>query len=158
MKIRPYQEKDFEEAKRLCADFVDMIEDLLPEDLRRFEAMAPGGIDFWVSEAANQDKAFFVAEETPGRLVGFIQGHIIEDKSIKLDRWGVLDAIFVSELFRGRGIGRDLYEALEKWFAGQGCVAARVETWIINTPAIKAYETMGFRPFFTGLVKEIPSS
>jgi GNAT superfamily N-acetyltransferase len=158
VKIRPYQETDYDEAYRLCVDFVALIKDLLPEDLYRFEATAENGIETWLSEAAKPEKGYYVAEAERGRLAGFIQGYTDDDPSAILSRWGVIDAIFITESFRGQGIGHDLYKALEEWFAGQGCVAARVETWLTNTPAIEAYQGMGFIPFYTGLVKEIPTS
>ena len=158
MIIRPYQAKDFDEAKRLCGEFVEMIKALLPEDLYRFEAMAENGIDCWLSEAAKPEKGFFVAEAESGRLAGFIQGYVDDHKEVKLSRWGVIDAFFISEAYRGQGTGSELYETLEKWFTGQGCVAARVETWLTNSTAIEAYQAMGFIPFFTGFVKEIPPS
>lgn len=155
MIIRPYQVKDFDETKKLCGEFVKMIEKLLPEDLYRFEAMAENGIECWISEAAKPERGFFVTEAEPGHLAGFIQGYVDDHKEVKLNRWGVIDAFFVSEAYRGQGIGSELYETLEKWFAGQGCVAARVDTWLINTPATEAYQAMGFNPSYTGFVKEI---
>ncbi len=153
--IRPYQEKDYEEAKRLCVDFVEFIKDLLPEELYRFEAVADNGIEYWLTEAAKPGKGYFVAEAEPGRLAGFIQGIIEDDLTVKLSKYGVIDAIFVTKSFRGQGVGQGLYEALEEWFAGQGCVVVRVETWLTNARAIEAYKAMGFIPFYTGLVKEI---
>ncbi|MFA5867041.1 MAG: GNAT family N-acetyltransferase [Actinomycetota bacterium] len=155
MIIRPYREKDYEETKRLCVEFMALIKDLLPEELYRFEALADNGLDYWLSDAVKPAKGFFVAEADPGRLAGFVQGYFEDDKSAKLSRWGIIDALFVAASFRGHGVGRDLYKALEEWFAAQGCVAARVETWLTNTPAIEAYQAMGFKPFYTGFVKEI---
>lgn len=47
MIIRPYVEEDFAEAKRLCADFDALINNLLPAEEYRFEEMAENGIDAW---------------------------------------------------------------------------------------------------------------
>jgi GNAT superfamily N-acetyltransferase len=169
----------------LCGEFVDMIKELLPEELFRFEAMSDNGIDFWILEASKTEKdigvpegmpdhlagyvrehgwqpeapkrakSFFVAEEKPGHLTGFIQGHVEDQQESVLNRWGVIDALFIEEAQRGQGLGSELCKTLEQWFAGQDCVAARVETWMANTPALEAYKAMGFIPFHTGFVKEI---
>jgi GNAT superfamily N-acetyltransferase len=153
--IRPYKENDIEEVRRLCEEFIAMIKNLLPEELYRFEAMAENGIESWISEAVQPEKGFFVAEAEPGHLAGFIQGYIEDHKEVKLNRWGIVDAFFVSVDCRGQGTGSDLFDTLEKWFAGQGCLAVRVDTWLTNTPAIEAYQAMGFKLFYTGFVKEI---
>jgi GNAT superfamily N-acetyltransferase len=155
MIVRPYNEDDIEEVQRLCEEFVEMIKDLLPEELYRFEAMVENGIESWISEAAQPKRGFFVAEAELGHLAGFIQGYIEDHKEVRLNRWGIVDAFFVSAASRGQGTGSDLFEALERWFAGQGCAAVRVDTWLTNTPAIAAYQAMGFEPFYTGFVKEI---
>jgi GNAT superfamily N-acetyltransferase len=153
--IRHYKETDTDEARRLCEEFVEMIDALLPPEQAKFEANVDGGLDIWITTAAKPGQAFFVAEAEPGKLVGFIQGRHEEHSEAKMKRWGVVEALFVQEKYRGQGLGSELYLTIEKWFAGQGCVAARVDTWLLNTPAVDAYRAMGFIPFYTGFVKEI---
>ncbi len=44
---------------------------------------------------------------------------------------------------RGRGIGRQLFAALEKWAIERDCTLLKIETQDINVPACKFYKNLG---------------
>ncbi len=53
--------------------------------------------------------------------------------------------IAVRSEYRGRGLGRDLTRALMAWGQSQGATAAYLQVLNANRPAIKLYESLGFR-------------
>lgn len=44
---------------------------------------------------------------------------------------------------RGRGIGRQLFRAMEEWAKERRCTLLKIETQDINVPACKFYENLG---------------
>ncbi|HKP95682.1 MAG TPA: GNAT family N-acetyltransferase [Fibrobacteria bacterium] len=54
--------------------------------------------------------------------------------------------------FRGRGVGRSLLEAAERYAAGEGCCKLTLEVLARNAPARKLYHAFGFQGagFFEG--------
>ena len=44
---------------------------------------------------------------------------------------------------RGRGIGRQLFAAVEKWAVKRQCTLLKIETQDINVPACKFYKDLG---------------
>lgn len=55
----------------------------------------------------------------------------------------VLWDIRVAPSFRGRGIGRALFQEVEVWAGAQGCAEVKVETQNINVPACRFYAAVG---------------
>jgi GNAT superfamily N-acetyltransferase len=55
----------------------------------------------------------------------------------------VLWDIRVAPAFRGRGVGRALFEAAEAWTFRRGCREFKVETQNVNVPACRFYAALG---------------
>jgi GNAT superfamily N-acetyltransferase len=55
----------------------------------------------------------------------------------------VLWDIRVAPAFRGRGVGRALFEAVETWVGARGCAELKVETQNINVAACRFYAALG---------------
>lgn len=62
----------------------------------------------------------------------------------KQDR-GDIGIIAVDHQFRGKGIGKELMKAAEKWFADNGYSQLQVVTQEDNKPACSLYERMGYK-------------
>ena len=73
-----------------------------------------------------------VAHNTPG--VDMLQGRT--DLAVLWD-------IRVAPNFRGRGLGRQLFDAATTWAQCRGCYELQVETQNINVPACRFYRNMG---------------
>ena len=55
----------------------------------------------------------------------------------------VLWDIRIAPAFRGRGVGRALFEAAETWALARGCHELKVETQNVNVTACRFYHAMG---------------
>lgn len=73
-----------------------------------------------------------VALATPGL-------DLLEDRHDLALLWDIR----VEPAFRGRGIGRALFEAAEAWALARGCRELKIETQNINVPACRFYAALG---------------
>ena len=93
-------------------------------------------------EAFRKDPAseWFVAEED-GKLAGYM---MIRGNQLQRTRHSIYLVIGVAEAFRRRGIGRQLFEAMEAWAKERSI--RRIELTVIadNTAALSLYQKMGF--------------
>ena len=73
----------------------------------------------------------FVAE-SEGQVVGYVFGIVVDlvPEMFIAEPGGFLADIYVDEKYRGKGIGRDLVDALTKWFRTRG--VSYVELYVAN--------------------------
>ena len=58
---------------------------------------------------------------------------------------GFVEGWFVAAAERGRGIGRALMRAAERWARGEGCREMASDTWADNEPSQRAHLALGFQ-------------
>ena len=129
-RIRDYREGDAPEIVRLFYGTVRSVNRADYSD-EQVEAWAPAvpDPDEWHDRMAGRET--LVAEEG-GEVVGFVE----------LEYDGRLDMLYVRKDAVGRGVGRRLYEAVERKARGQGL------GWIFTEASITArpfFEQQGFR-------------
>ncbi|MCW5772131.1 MAG: GNAT family N-acetyltransferase [Rhodospirillaceae bacterium] len=61
------------------------------------------------------------------------------------DGFGELKRMYVRPAFRGRGLGRAMFDHLERRGRAEGCSLLRLETGVHQHEAIALYERAGFR-------------
>ena len=83
------------------------------------------------------------------KAIGFIIGSFKTDEYLVHGRIGVLEDWFVTEKWRGKGIGKQLYAALERWFRTKECQQVISDTWPGNEISIRAHKELGF--FVSGI-------
>jgi len=103
---------------------------------------------YYVEHHKNQWKTL-VAKTAGNRVVGFIIGSIEIDNSLEISTIGKCEDWFVEPEFRGLGIGKQLYDKLEKWLVKKGCKRVHSETWQGNELSINAHLRSGF--FISGV-------
>lgn len=159
-RIRPYTGADSERIKELfiMLDYYSCA--ILPESLKKFEETENlrKALDAFIKrkKVKGGRRKTFVAEAEDGILAGFISGSVSKEyPGFRLSVYGDIEVFFVQEKHRGRGAGRQLYNAMEEWFRGKKCEAARADTWIFNEPAIAVYRSLGFEKIAVMFVKEL---
>lgn len=96
----------------------------------------------------------FVAEEND-QLIGYICGQIKDRKPRVLDKEGYINDWFVSKNWRGRGVGKQLYQPLLDEFRAAKCNRLGLLTNIHNKNTIAFYHTLGFIDDSINMVKKI---
>jgi GNAT superfamily N-acetyltransferase len=88
------------------------------------------------------DHAVLVAEGAEGSVLGWV--HVFVTHRLESPSFAELGGLVVSEGVRGRGIGRDLVVAAERWARGRGLTAIRVRSNVVREEAHAFYRRMGY--------------
>jgi phosphinothricin acetyltransferase len=108
-----------------------------------FETVTPSTEEFAQRiESCNRTHAWLVAENA-GELAGYAYGtpHRTRDAY----RFSTEVSVYVDAAHRGRGIGRQLYEALFERLAGRGVFPAYAAITLPNIASVALHERVGFR-------------
>jgi ribosomal protein S18 acetylase RimI-like enzyme len=108
-------------------------------------------IDKITDDFTNGKYTVYVAEND-GKLIGFIGGSIKENADKTYSKMGYIEDWFVTEKWRGQGIGQSLYDKLAEDF--KDCDYLSLYAYLSN-PAIEMYKKMGFAPCSLMMVKKI---
>ncbi|HET9225314.1 MAG TPA: GNAT family N-acetyltransferase [Thermoanaerobaculia bacterium] len=104
-----------------------------------------GEIDDFFAGRLREPLAVLVAEEVPGRLLGFAELSIrAQAEGCATDRIGYLEGWYVLPEARARGVGRALVEAAEDWARAQGCVEFASDAEADNELSAVAHRALGF--------------
>ena len=88
--------------------------------------------------SSSKSATFFA--EVEGKVAGFISGWYF--KGLKFKE-GVFD-VYVSDGFRGQGVGSALIKKMIYWFKGKGCKVVDLYVYPQNVGAKKLYGRLGF--------------
>ena len=84
-------------------------------------------------------------------IIGYIYGYII-DNDAYVDKLAVLDALYVTNGYRGLKIGTRLIDIFKEWTNGFGVKYIEVKVLNENKIAYKLYEKLGFNKLKTIMV------
>ena len=87
-----------------------------------------------------------VSQDEHGALTGFLEVGIRShaDGCNPARPVGFVEAWFVHEKFRNRGVGRELMHSAEDWARTQGCLEMASDALIDNQESQRAHEALGF--------------
>ena len=90
--------------------------------------------------------AVFVAQTADGTMAGFLEAGLRShadgcDPRLPV---GFVEGWFVSERYRGQGVGAQLLGAAENWARSHGCIQMASDTWIDHTLSQRVHEALGF--------------
>ncbi|MBV9851371.1 MAG: GNAT family N-acetyltransferase [Armatimonadetes bacterium] len=98
--------------------------------------------------------AVYVAE-TKGVVVGYTFGQIMQRPTLLTRECGYIADLCVRADFRGRGLGRRLYERLRAWFLSRGIESIEVQVVRANPAAQTFWRKMGFNDFLRTLRNDL---
>lgn len=99
--------------------------------------------DFYEKFIDNEDKTIFVAREND-MILGYVYGFVQDSGSLYNKKVAQLDALYVKEQYRGKGIARSLMKEFINWAEEKGVVYIELSVCKDNTNAISLYENEGF--------------
>lgn len=108
-------------------------------------------LDLWLN---NLEYFVYVADENH-QLIGYICGTVKNKPLRVLDKEGSIEEWFVEEKWRGKGIGKQLYEELIKEFRIACCTHLGLRSYTANNSTINVYRKMGFIDSELTMVKSL---
>lgn len=105
-----------------------------------------GHINYYeLEKMLQQDHVMIAVAEVDGLVVGSGYARIETAKPYnEYEQYAYLGFMFVREEFRGQGINALVLEALEHWCLSKGIHEMRLEVYVENENALRAYEKQGF--------------
>jgi GNAT superfamily N-acetyltransferase len=98
---------------------------------------------------ADPDAAVVVAEDN-GSVIAGGSAVIKQGNSYNIFKeYAFLGFMFVEPEFRGLGVNRLIIDALVNWAHKRGLNEVRLQVYSDNSPAIRAYEKVGFKKILT---------
>lgn len=86
-----------------------------------------------------------VVAEMDGELIGSGYARIEDSKPyLSHDRHSYMGFMFTVAEHRGKGVNQKIIESLEQWSLSQGVAEMRLEVYVENASAIRAYEKIGY--------------
>jgi GNAT superfamily N-acetyltransferase len=118
-----------------------------------------GSIRYYDIEAMLTDaRVRFLVAESAGAPVGCGFARLDAAKPyLRHAMQAYLGLMYVEPAFRGRGVNRQIVEALKSWCAAQGVSELRLEVYSANAIAIGAYARAGFEPNMLEMRLQLPA-
>lgn len=105
-----------------------------PDELREILANPDTPVFVWTEGERVLGHGFCILQRSGGQL-------LVEHTTL------YIDDICVDEGARGRGAGRELYDAILAYARELGCYNVTLNVWSCNPGAIRFYEKMGMTPY-----------
>jgi len=102
-------------------------------------------LDYDMEDVLSSDQSivFFAMDE--GAPIGMIEVRLRESAECCFSTpVGYIEAWFVDEKLRGKGVAGILTNAAENWARAQGCKEMASDTWLENETSIRAHAKMGY--------------
>ncbi|MBQ3946404.1 MAG: GNAT family N-acetyltransferase [Alphaproteobacteria bacterium] len=145
MECREYCSEDYSSLKEMLNGLQDFFVEM-DDEYRRFDKNdLREYLGKIISDIEKMDgKIFLVLKD--GRIVGFIQGVIIEKNDLQYRpcREGWIGLLFVEEKSRGGNVGKNLTNKMRDYFRAKGCDCVKLFCSNRNTNAINFYQEYGF--------------
>lgn len=152
MKIRKVNIEDYLEVINLYTQLHDAekeFDDNLVEELIIDENQEKK-----IKRRMKSRKEIFLVAELENKVVGLIDGFIIDDIFFK-EKIAYLDHICVDKKFRNNEIGTKLIKEFQKLSQKKGAKYVKLNAFVKNINAIKLYEKFGFKEYSRFYVNKI---
>jgi ribosomal protein S18 acetylase RimI-like enzyme len=150
--VRRAQESDINRILELLVQ-VDMVHHNGRPDIFKGPATKYNASELKSIIADDQTPVFVCTDET-GEVMGHafcIHKQELANSVLTDIKTLYIDDICVDENFRGRGVGKALYEHVIQYARECGCYNVTLNVWSCNPGALKFYETMGLKPQKIGM-------
>lgn len=111
------------------------------------ETLKKGHINYYdLAEKIEDENSEVIVAEIEGELVGSSYISIQKAKEyLAHDHYGHLGFMFVRAAHRGKGINKQIIDALKKWARSKNVFELRLDVYDENDAAVRAYEKSGFK-------------
>lgn len=161
IEIREYSKKDHEGLVEMATGLIDLMSFIDPHRLFRpkEEFDARQYIEARLRKVLDEKGKVFVAfddEKPAGYLMATIEEATGVDALNKFPiKKGLIDALFVSDEFRGQRISTVLLEKIEQYFKDQGCEYSEISALASNEAARNVYVKKGYQERYIDFLKKL---
>lgn len=136
------------EASEKDLDVLYRFEQGVVEVERPFDStLRPGLIHYYnLRELIRSTNALLLVAEVDGKVIA--SGYVRIDPSkeyLAHTHHAYFGFMYVEPEFRGRGINKKIMDELKVWVKNQNVTELRLEVYVENASAIRAYEKLGFK-------------
>ena len=143
LKIRKATLNDFEDILALNHNLFELESEKFDPGLNMEWTFSELGREYFTKTI--QDKFAMVAVDTGG-IIGYLAGSANIKNPILKNPYAELENMYVKGIYRGRGIGKLLYDEFKKYCLSMGAKEIRVTALVKNTEALGFYKSRGFEP------------
>jgi ribosomal protein S18 acetylase RimI-like enzyme len=155
MEIRAAREEDVPQVLPMVGRICAMHESMDPAKYG-FGPGIEGMYDSWLRNRAKDKRSVFLVAEREGRVVAFLVGTVEKEIGIyRLKEYGFIHDMWVEEVYRHEGIGRQMAMLAIERFNEIGVKQMRLDTAWKNEAARKLFESCGFRPSVVEMLMEM---
>ncbi len=99
-----------------------------------------------IQDTLNGDAQGFIAHDAQGQAIGFAEASVRRDyvNGTETSPVAFLEGWYVAPEWRGRGVGRALIDAVERWSREQECEELASDAALDNTGSHAAHAACGF--------------
>jgi GNAT superfamily N-acetyltransferase len=136
------------EASEKDLDVLYQFEQGAVEAERPFDSTLRAGLIHYYNlpELIHSPKAKLLVAELGGKIIGTGYARIDQSKEyLTHTHHAYLGFMYVVPELRGRGISKQIINELKNWVKTQHVVELRLEVYVENSSAIRAYEKLGFK-------------
>ncbi len=155
VEVRPAMAADREAVGRLWQEMMEFHRECDP----RFFRLKPEALDIWIEhldECLLDTRQFVLVAEASGELVGFAMGRPNEDPPVfESPPHGFVTNFAVTEAWRGKGVGRRLFEAAVEEFRKRGFAEVRLSMAALNPVSDAFWRKLGFEPYQVYMRREV---
>ncbi len=127
----------------------DALRFMFPDDIE-------AGYRWWLAKESARDGAVVLVAELAGKIAGYAYGGVEErDWALLLDRAGWFHDLWVEPFARGKGVGRQLAEAMSARLKDLGVPRVVLTTATRNEPAQRLFASLGFRTTMLEMTREL---
>ncbi len=110
----------------------------------------------YITKRINDENFNIILAELNGKIIGYVMGWIeVRPPIYKIRNVGYLSNIYVDDDERNSGVGKNLYNELEKWFQHKKVEYIEIKSDARNDDTINKFRNYGFKDLSMTFYKKI---
>lgn len=138
----------------LWLEFMRYTADIDPHFTMR-EKTSAGFEKEYLRPAMESEKSLVLIAYDGEKAVGYARAEVQDVPNNRLRQIGHLDHLFITETYRRRGIGEQVYAEILGWFQSKGIERVQLDVIIHNAAATSFWRKHGYKDFQKTLYKQI---
>lgn len=134
-----------EATKNDCVHMDALLTKLIRYEARFDPNLSPEVVieDNYAGQIAAEGCKAYVAKDH-GIIVGYLYGFTYRIPQVLLQPIAIVDALYVEEGYRGKGIAKDLFRKFQEFASGCGAASIELKVMSRNRDALRLYASLGF--------------